>query len=99
MIDSIYNMVINQYELFFMTSNGYDVFNSATLTMNADQVDRLRTSIISTFPSHCTNKEISFAMQSLVKHVCSPLRLWLFNLVLTHSKGEVDLIWSFMTHK
>lgn len=71
--------------------------------MNCEQVELLRVSIINTFPSHCTNKEISFAMQSLVKHVCTPLRVWLFNLVLTQTTEEkgvqIDLIWSFMTHK
>lgn len=75
LIPDIYDKVINKYELFFMTPNGYEVFNSSIMQMTDEQIVNLKNCIKDTFPINAMNKELSFAMQNLVRHICFPLRI------------------------
>lgn len=86
-----------------MTTNGYNVFDQAIARMNPDQINRLDSSIKSTFLTNCKSKQKSFAMQNMVKNVCMSIQLKLINLVIIINNSiynsKNDLVKILMVHK
>lgn len=46
------------------------MFNWLVCRMDAAQLDRLKGSILASFPGFCTSKDKSFDMQNFVRHIC-----------------------------